>query len=223
MPEPSRLFFFADEAGCFNFSRAPGASKYFVVCTIATADCSQLGTALLDLRRTLIWEGAPVAEFFHATTDKQAIRDRVFDVLQKQDFTAQATIMEKSKAMPKVRPTRHRFYHVGWYHHFKFAGPKTIGAANEIQITTASVGTKKGQAVFSNAVNDVAQQVIRGGRTYRTTFCPSMADPCLQAADYCTWAIQRKWEHGDDRSWKLIADRITHEVDMWSHGKIHYY
>lgn len=218
-----RLFFFADEAGCFNFSRAPGASKYFIVCTIATADCAALGAAMLDLRRTLIWEGAPVGEYFHATSDKQVVRDRVFELLQQQQFTAHATIMEKSKAMPRVRPTKHRFYHVGWYHHFKFVGPRAMAGAAEIQITTASIGTKKGQAVFSNAVNDVAQQVIRGGRKYRTAFCPSMADPCLQAADYCTWAIQRRWEKQDERSWALIADKITHEVDMWAHGTVHYY
>jgi hypothetical protein len=29
---------------------------------------------------------------------------------------------------------------------------------------------------------------------------PHMSDPCLQVADYCTWAIQRKWERGDERS-----------------------
>src|SRR3972149_1742041 len=124
----SRLFIFADEAGCFNFSRNPGASKYYIVCTIACDECSKLGAALLDLRRELIWEKAPVHEYFHASEDKQAIRDRVFALLQRHDFSIQATIMEKSKAMPKIRPTNHRFYQYGWYYHFQFAAPKIIKA-----------------------------------------------------------------------------------------------
>ena len=111
----SRLFFFADEAGDFNFSRHPKASKYYIVCTITCDSCS-IGTALLDLRRDLIWNKAPVAEYFHAAEDKQAIRDRVFDVLKAQNFSIQATIMEKSKAQPHVRITNHRFYHYGWYY-----------------------------------------------------------------------------------------------------------
>ena len=218
-----RLFMFADEAGDFNFSRAPSASKYFIVCTLSCGSCTDLGADLLALRRQLIWDKAEVGEFFHATQDKQVVRDEVFKVLQKHDFTVQATIMEKSKALPRIRPTNHRFYRYGWYYHFKHAAPKITDKITELQITTASVGTNKGQAVFSTAVNDVVQQVLRAGRTHRTNFCRSIADPCLQAADYCTWAIQKKWEKGDTRSYDLISARINHEADMWSHGIMHHY
>ena len=130
--------------------------------------------------------------------------------------------MEKSKAQPQTRVTNHRFYHYGWYYHFQFAAPKVIGQATELHITTAAVGTSKGQGVFTTAVNDVVQQVIKK-KTWRTNFCRSVADPCLQAADYCTWAIQRKWERGDVKSYDLIKNKIVHEVDMWSHGTQHYY
>jgi hypothetical protein len=69
---------FADEAGCFNFSRNPGASKYYIVCTISCSSCADLGAALLNLRRELVWEELPVREYFHASEDKQVIRNRVF-------------------------------------------------------------------------------------------------------------------------------------------------
>lgn len=219
----SRLFLFADEAGCFNFSRNKSASRYFIVCTISCESCSELGTKLLDLRRELIWRREPVREYFHASEDRQTIRDRVFELLEAQPFQVQATIMEKSKALPKVRPTKERFYHYGWYYHLQYAAPKIVRHAQHILITAASVGTHKGQAHFSMAVNDVAQQVIKGGRQFRTNFCRSIADPCLQAADYCTWAIQRKWEFGDQRSYALIQSKIVHEADMWSHGTTHHY
>lgn len=132
--------------------------------------------------------------------------------------------------MPRIRPTNHRFYHYGWYYHFKHAAPKLSRAAlpweddpiKELHITAASVGTHKGQAVFTNAVNDVVQQVIRN-KKWTTNFCRSIADPCLQAVDYCTWAIQRKWERADLLSYDLIKDKIIHEPDMWSHGEAHHY
>jgi hypothetical protein len=218
----SRLFIFADEAGCFNFSRAKGASKFYTVCTITCNACSALGAGLLDLRRELIWERTPVGEYFHASEDKQAVRDRVFALLQKHDFSIQATLMEKSKAMPKIRPTNHRFYQYAWFYHFKFAAPKVIGDHTEMHITTASVGTHKGQAHFTAAVNDVVQQIVKG-KHYRTNFCRSVADPCLQAADYCTWAIHKKWETGNTLSYDLIKDKIIHEVDSFSAGRICYY
>lgn len=218
----SRIFLFADEAGCFNFSRNPGASKYYIVCTIACSSCADLGAALLNLRRELVWEKLPVGEYFHASEDKQVVRDRVFALLKKHDFTIQATIMEKSKALPRIRPTNHRFYHYGWFYHFQFAAPKLDQNAMELHITTASIGTHKGQAVFTSAVNDVVQQVIKK-KQWRTNFCRSIADPCLQAADYCTWAIQKKWEKGNSLSYDLIRDKVIHEADMWAHGNQHHY
>jgi hypothetical protein len=218
----SRLFIFADEAGCFNFSRKQGASKFYTVCTLTCNDCSALGADLLNLRRKLIWEHVPVGEYFHASEDKQAVRDRVFALLQAHDFSVQATIMEKSKALPKIRPTNHRFYQYAWFYHLKFAAPKFIGGHTEMQITTASVGTQKGQAHFTAAVNDVVQQVVQG-KKYRTNFCRSVADPCLQAVDYCTWAIHKKWETGNVLSYDLIKDKISHEADSFAAGKVHYY
>jgi hypothetical protein len=217
----SRLFLFADEAGCFNFSKTPNASRYFIVCTI-TCDPATIGSALLDLRRQLIWEKAPVKEYFHASEDRQMIRDRVFDTLKSQNISIQATIMEKSKALPHIRSTNHRFYQYGWYYHFQYVAPKFAKSTTELHIVAASVATHKGQAAFTNAVNDVVQQVVQD-KKWATNFCQSVADPCLQAADYCTWAIQRKWEREDERSYKLIKSHINHEVDMWSRGTTHHY
>ncbi|HEY5286242.1 MAG TPA: hypothetical protein VIJ50_03970 [Solirubrobacteraceae bacterium] len=41
-----------------------------------------------------------------------------------------------------------------------------------------------------------------------------MSEPCLVVADYCTWAIQRRWEREDQRSHELIADKIASEVQV---------
>jgi hypothetical protein len=217
------IFVFADEAGCFEFSRKQNASRYFVVCTINLQNCD-IGHSLLELRRKLAWEGKPVGDYFHATVDKQEVRDEVFQLISAHPFDVYATIMEKSKAQPQVRETRETFYKYGWFYHLKWSAPQFIMPKAEVMFTTASVGTKKGQALFTAAVNDVVQQTVRIPRKqWQTHFCQSMADPCLQIADYCTWAIQRKWERGDDRSYRLIQARVRRERDLWQHGQVHYY
>jgi len=68
------------------------------------------------------------------------------------------------------------------------------------------------------------KQTLRVKR-WKTDFMPCAADPCLQVADYCAWAVQRKWESGgqDIRSYDLIKDRITYEYDLWGKGNTHYY
>lgn len=105
----SRTFIFADEAGCFTFEKRPNVSRYFILVTVAMEDC-RVGGALTELRRQLAWDEQPLGDYFHATTDKQIVRDAVYETICKHEFRVQATVMEKSKAMPRVRHTRPRFY-----------------------------------------------------------------------------------------------------------------
>ncbi len=163
----ARRYIFSDEAGCFTFRHGPNISKYFIVCTVTMASC-EIGHSLLNLRRRLVWDGAPLGDYFHATTDKQIVRDAVFSEICKHPFRVQATIMEKSKAQPQVSRSKDRMYQIGWYFHFKHSLEPHTKADDEYQITAASIGTKKGQAVFTNAVNDVIQQHLP--RDQRATF-----------------------------------------------------
>jgi hypothetical protein len=143
-----RRSIFTDEAGDFAFSRKANESKYFIVCSV-TMDTCDVGEALLRLRRDLTWEKAPVDDYFHATSDKHEIRDRVFAIIgQQRDFRVDATILEKSKAQPHICSSKERFYKYPWWYHFKHIGPNIAARAAEIHLTTASVGTKKGQAVY---------------------------------------------------------------------------
>ncbi len=217
----SRLFIFADEAGDFTFAKGDNISRYFIVCTV-TMDACNVGTELLNLKRRLVWERAPLRDYFHATTDKQLIRDAVYKLIRDHDFRIQATVMEKSKAQPQVRPSPQRFYKHGWLYHFRHGIVRNVSSHDELLITTASVKTKKAQGAFTDAVNDVVQQHIPRSQ-WRTSFCPCAYDPCLQAADYCTWAIQRKWERNDARSYDLIKDRISYEYELFERGTKHYY
>jgi hypothetical protein len=217
-----RLFFFADEAGCFTFNRQPNVSRYFILCTIVMDDCT-VGTELLDLRRRLAWDGFELGEYFHATTDKQPVRDAVFAVITQYPFTIQATIMEKSKAQPQVRASKPRFYQYGYFYHFKHGASKQLRGDCEALVTTASLGNRKERAAFQS-VGDVMRQTNRA-RKWMADFMPCHADQCLQVADYCAWAIQRKWEsnHKDVRSYALVQDRITYEYDLFKPGAKHYY
>ena len=110
---------FSDEAGCFTFARGPNISRYFIIGTVTTSDL-KAAEALRELRRELIWsDGYDLGEFFHATSDKQNVRDRVFAEIVKHDFRIQATICEKSKAQPQVKKSRSRFYQYPWFYHMK--------------------------------------------------------------------------------------------------------
>jgi hypothetical protein len=129
--------------------------------------------------------------------------------------------MEKCKAQPQVRISKSRFYQYGYYYHFKYGVSQMFAASSETLVTTASLGTKKERLAFQGAVSDVMRQTSRS--RWKADFMPAQADPCLQVADYCAWAIQRKWERQDLRSYDRIRDRLTYEYDLWSRGTQRFY
>jgi hypothetical protein len=213
-------YVFADEAGNFDFSTKQGASRYFVLATVTLEDC-QLGTDLIDLRRSLAWDGIYLDRVFHATTDDQAVRDRVFALLAAATFRVDATVFEKRKALPRLQNDT-GFYQLAWFLHFKYVAPRVVKRDDRLLVTAASLGTKKRRGIFHNAVDSVVFQVSPT-LTHRVAFWPYESDPCLQIADYCTWAIQRKWEQGDERSHVLIKDKIRSEFNVWAPGTDYYY
>jgi hypothetical protein len=217
----SRIYVFADESGNCDFSRSAGASKYYYMTTV-TMSTMTAGLALQELRYELAWEGVGLRTEFHASEDEQKVRDRVFAALDGHDFRIDATILEKSKAFPHVRTTEREFYALAWAAHVKHLLPLVASADSEMLIVGASLGTKKKRRSFHDAISEVVKPVAGNDRC-RVAAWEARSDPCLQIADYCAWAIQRKWEKGDERSYRLIADRIHSERDVFKHGTQHHY
>jgi hypothetical protein len=214
-------FVFADEAGDFTFKRKTGASRYFLLCTFTTEDCS-LSNDLLDIRRSLALDGDSERDKLHATSDAQATRDKVFSRLQRHEFRVDATILEKSKAQPQTRTTEATFYQYAWYYHFKHVGARLLNDNKKLLVTAAALGQKKTKAAFKQGLNNTLQQTTPR-EMWEVSFIDSAKDPLLWAADYCAWAIQRKWETNDTRSYDLIADKISSEFDLWRYGTTHYF
>lgn len=217
----ARVYVFADEAGNFDFSRKKDASKYFILTTLTATDCS-VGEALASLRRDLSWEGYDLHDGFHAMHDPKPRKARVFGALAPLQFRVDATIMDKSKAMPKIRPTEERFYKYAWLLHFQYVATKVLTPADELHVVAASIETRAKRAVFHSAIKDVVQQVSPTTK-YKVAFWSASSDPCLQAADYACWAMGRKWEHGDPSYHALLAGKVRSEFDVFSRGRTHYY
>ena len=180
-----------------------------------------MGDDLLQLRRELGWRGLHLDQVFHATEDPQAVRDEVFPLLAFADFRIDATIFEKRKALPRLQSQR-KLYKLAWYLHFKHVAPQIVTPDDRLFVMASRLGTKKKRGQFHSAIDEVVLQVAPC-RSYRVAFWPNQSEPCLQVADYCSWAIQRYWERDDNRSRALIADKIHSEYHVWQIGKKLYY
>jgi len=219
------VYVFADETGNFDFSRKQDASKYFGVGTIVLRDGhpAKLSAEMSQLRRELAWKGWGLDSCFHATEDKQPVRDEMFKLLSHHSFSFDATLLEKSKAQPQLRASDHALYKYAWYYHFKMLARREVNAGDSLFVVASEIGTKKSRAVFRSAVNDVLSQCLNYHVSRILAFWPNFSDPCLQVADYCTWAISRKYERNDTRSYNLIQNKVQSEFDVFENGNKHYY
>lgn len=182
-------------------------------------DCA-IGDAMLDLRRELAWNGVQLDEF-HATSDKQRVRDRVFDLLAEHDLRFDATLLEKRKAKPYTYDDPLYFYKLAWYLHFKYVASEIADARDELLVVASSLQIKRKKKSTKAAIHDAVKEVVNQVSptvTCHCAFTPAKTDPCLQVADYLTWAIQRKHEVGDLRSYDLIKHLVKSEFQPFQMG-----
>lgn len=218
----ARVHVFADESGNFDFSSSSGASRFFILATVTFFDDRQACADLESLRYDLAWRGIDHPGPFHATEDLQLIRDEVFRCLGPHAFRIDATILEKNKARPELRASDRSFYRFAWWMHMKYVSPEVAQQNDELLVIAASIGTRQRRVAFRDAVHEVMTQITPTVRT-RTAAWRDDADTGLQVADYCAWALKRKWEDGDLRSYDLIRDRIRSEFDVFRRGTTRYY
>ncbi len=170
----------------------------------------------------MAWEGFDHPGPFHAAHDPAPVRDHVFTLIESQELMVDALIIEKAKATPKLRETDESFYQHAWFYLVKYVVPRL--ACEELLVVTASLGSKKKKRLaFYAAVQDVMRQIARNRMTYRTACWEASSDFCLQIADYCGWAIQRKWEAGDSGPYTRIAAKVRSEYDLFARGATLYY
>ncbi len=207
----ARVHLFADESGNLDFSGK--GSRYFILTSITVADF-RIGDHLLTLRRDMGWRDIPLSDALHATTDAQSVRDEVFAMLADHEFRVDATVLEKANAHLHLRQDEVRFYRTAWYLHMKYIAPRIVRPDDELFVVGASLGSRKQRDLFRDAISDVVWQTTRT-TIFKTAAWAAACEPCLQVADYCSWAIQRKWERDDLRSYVLIRDKIATEFQAF--------
>src|ERR1035437_392968 len=105
---PKCLYIFLDEGGNFDFSH--NGSKFFTLTGITRERPFPAYSELVELKYDVIERGLNL-EHFHATADKQHVRDRVFGIIAKHldSLRIDSIIVEKNKTFPGLRDIE-RFY-----------------------------------------------------------------------------------------------------------------
>jgi hypothetical protein len=224
------LYIFIDESGNFEFSVKGSAFYTFTALLTYTPNkyVENINQLRLDIvSGNLLPKLSPeylennLCSHFHATEDRQPVRDLFFDLICHMDnLSVNAVVVRKNRTNPTLR-NPHQFY------------PKFLGSLldyifqvykyNELCIFVAGAAVTDRKKQFIKTIKEEINK--RHPRTPYRIYFPNTASHCyLQIVDYINWAIFKKWESSDGRSYKLIKKFLqSSERDIFRYGDTDYY
>ena len=167
--------------------------------------------SLNALRHDLLCEGVEL-ERFHATEDKQHVRDRVMQILAPCTDYSIDSIIRTAQTHPSLhKPAefypRIVFFYLLQYvlHRYQNAGvEKLVLFVDRVDFKSQRENIEKG--VKYNLENIFA---VKNWRVpYSLLHHESKSHYCLQAVDYCGWAIYVKWSRGRPATMICFARRL---------------
>jgi hypothetical protein len=211
------LYIFLDEAGNLDFSEQ--GTKYFVLGGITKERPFHAYKELTEFKYDQVERGTAL-EYFHASENAQAVRNGVFDIIEKNlaGVAIDAIIVEKQKVDAALRDEE-QFY------------PKVLGTLlreilqhyplaefTEIIVFTDSLPVQRKRAAVEKGVKTTLAAMLPATVRYRVLHHASKSNMDLQIADYCTWAIYRKWNGQDIRSFRRVQAAVRSEWDVLQSG-----
>lgn len=216
------LYIFLDEAGNFDFS-AKG-TKFFVLGCISKERPFHAYKELTELKYDLV-ELKTAIEFFHASEDRQPTRDAVFNVICSNidGVRYDAVVVEKRKTGLKLQEPDKFYPKMLGYLLRHVLSVHGVGKFEETIVFTDRIPVSKKRNAIEKAVKETLAEMLPKTAAYRIYHHDSKSNLDLQISDYFNWAVFRKWERQDDRSYKLIANSVKSEFDIFRTGEIFYY
>jgi hypothetical protein len=228
------MLLFGDEGGNPGDFTDRADDRHFLVVTVSVADFSwfdQLEAVAQRLRER--FGIAAIGRPFHAHKDRPEVKREVLTLLSQQIMRIDATIVDKRRLGPLWKERR-RLYAAIWAAHLVHPLPQLHPQSEPVEVVIASIGTKSEMRAFRRGADRAVAQASAEAATYPAVLglgvlgrmqlgTPAMvvtsrtanagAEPGLQVADYCTWAIRRRWERPSEPAWahELLADKMATE------------
>lgn len=215
-------YLFLDEGGNFDFS--PTGTRYFILSSVAMRRPFPTLGPLDDFKHDCLEYGLDT-EFFHCAADNNHVRRKVFALIvgHLDSLRIDSLIVEKAKTGPALRADV-AFYPkmLGYLLRYVIEREVNNGVAELIVITDTIPVQKKRRAV-EKAIKTALAAMLPTGMRYRILHHASRSHYGLQVADYCNWAVFRKWQKGDTEFYDQIRPAIRSEFNIFRTGVTLYY
>lgn len=217
------LYVFIDVSGNYDFSTS--GTKCLVITSLV---CNDINPGVLDLyalKHCVIDQGIDV-EYFHASEDRQAVRDGVLGIISDLgQLRVDSIIIDKSKTDPPLRPLN-RFYPtmVEYLLQYPF-DPRGIDASHFDKVFIFMDRESSRARERESLKKAVKLSLARHLRDVPYVICmhATATHPYLQIVDYCSWAVYVKWERGELRPYNSIRGLVKSEFLIYRNKTTKWY
>jgi len=209
-------YIFLDESGDlgFDFSK-PKTSKVFVVTCLLTVDKRPIEKIVKKTHSELQKKYKKRFGLLHAVKEKTITRQRLLRRLKEKEISIMTIYLNKKKVYTKLRDEKQVLYnYVTNILLDRIYTRKLIPLAGTIELVASKRETNKFlNENFKNYLN--TQIKNRHKVDIKITIKTPFEEKTLQAVDFVSWAIFRKYEYEDESYYNLIRSKVIEENPLF--------
>jgi len=204
-PFAPTTYLYIDEAGNLDFGEQ--GTRFFSLTGVVMHRPFRHLSGLLDARYDALEAGLDL-EYFHASEDRQAVRDQVLERLQPYlpELAVYAIVVDKRELTTDMRRAE-VLYPVAFARLMDTAmtAEEIRATAERVIVVTDTLPVRHERSLVTKTVKLALHERARGAFEYRILHHASRSDMNLQVADYLSWCVYRRVAREDERSFARIA------------------
>ncbi len=209
------VYIFIDESGNFDFTEK--GSRFLVMTAMTARRPFSTFRRLDDIRHDLLEAGKDITRF-HAAHDKNNYRSKILDVIGASDNIEVDALIIKKADTPASYHSDTAIYTHALKTLFRFIIHRIIHEhhPDKLIIITDTLPVNRRRKALEKTIKETLAAIVGGRCEYHIMHHDGASHYGLQAVDYCSWAIFRKYEHAGlaDKTWpyKRIQPLIRSEI-----------
>lgn len=210
-------YLFLDESGDLGFDFTKDkTTKYFIITCLFADNKRPIEKVVRKvhrtLRRTHIRKSGGI---IHAYREDDVTRQRTLKWLNEKECIAMAIYLNKSKVYTTLQEEQTILYNYVTNILLDRIFSRNYIKTDSVQLVASKRETNK--FLNENFTNYVTKQINKNnGSKVQVVIKTPHQEKGLQAVDFISWAIFRKYEYGDDSYYNLIKESIVEENALFN-------
>lgn len=209
-------YIFLDESGDlgFNFTKK-NTSKFFIITVLFILDKKQLEKVVKKTHTTIKKKHKQQGGVLHAYKESVITRKRLLTKLNEKNVMILCIYLNKSKVYTKLQNEKDILYNYVTNILLDRIFTRKLLPIHE-RITLVASRKETNKFLNENFKNYLSSQTRKNHKLDLTIDIKTpYEEKCLQAVDFASWAIFRKYEHGDENYYALFKSKIFEERSLF--------